>query len=190
MPKKKDQAQRETFQKEIIILKTQVETDYWYCDESGFEGDPKPRRILCLRGSRPVINYTSGHIRSNVLGAVRPRDGKFVSLIMPFVNTEIFQIFINEMQLYLDQSKRNIIILDNAKWHITQKLDWGRLEAKYLPAYSPDLNPIEGLWLVIKNNFFTWFQTDSHDALDDHLEMALKFYIENPFSVKSICGGC
>ncbi len=190
MPAQKDNAKREVFQKQIELIKKEPEIDYWYSDESGFEGNPLPRRMLCLKGTRPIIPYTGSHIRSNVIGGVRPRDGKFVSLIMPYVNTEIFQIFINELHQYIDKSKRNIIILDNAKWHITKKLDWGLLEAKYLPAYSPDLNPIEELWLVIKNNFFTWFSAKSHDELDDYLELSLKFYIERPDIVKSICGEC
>lgn len=173
---------------ELIIKEPEI--DYWYSDEAGFEGDPIPRRMLCLKGARPIIPYTGNHIRSNVIGGVRPRDGKFVSLIMPYVDTEIFQIFINELHRYIDKNKRNIIILDNASWHITKRLDWGRLEAKYLPAYSPDLNPIEEMWLVIKNNFFTWFSAKSHGELDDHLELSLKFYIERPELVKSICGGC
>lgn len=190
MPAQKDENKRGIFQKEIVILKKEPETDYWYSDEVGFEGDPIPRRLLCLKGARPILPYTGNHIRSNVIGGVRPKDGKFVSLIMPYVDTEIFQIFINELHRHIDKSKRNIIILDNAKWHITKRLDWGLLEPKYLPAYSPDLNPIEELWLVIKNNFFTWFSVKNNDELDNHLELALKFYIERPEIVKSICGGC
>lgn len=190
MPAQKDETKRASFQKQIEIIKKESEIDYWYSDEVGFEGDPLPRRILCLKGARPIIHYTGSHIRSNVIGGVRPGDGKFVSLIMPYVDTEIFQIFIDELHQYIDKSKRNIIIIDNAKWHITKRLDWGLLEVKYLPAYSPDLNPIEELWLAIKNNFFTWFSAKSNDELDNHLELSLRFYIERPEIVKSICGGC
>jgi transposase len=190
MPAQQDEQQRAVFQGEIGIIKKEPAIDYWYSDESGFEGDPIPRRVLCLKGARPIIPYTGSHIRSNVIGAVRPRDGKFVSLIMPYVDTEIFQIYINELHQYLDKSKRNIIILDNARWHITRRLNWGLLEVKYLPAYSPDFNPIERLWLDIKNNFFTWFSAKTSDELDNHLEESLKFYIKRSDLVKSICGGC
>jgi transposase len=190
MPAQQDEPQRAVFQTQIELIKKEPAIDYWYSDEAGFEGDPLPRRVLCLRGARPIIPYTGSHIRSNVIGGVRPRDGKFVSLIMPYVNTEIFQIYINELHRYIDKSKRNIIILDNASWHITRRLNWGLLEVKYLPAYSPDFNPIERLWLAIKNNFFTWFSAKSHDELDNHLEKSLKFYIEQSDLVKSICGGC
>ena len=57
------------------------EIEVWFCDESGFLGDPKPRRILCKKGSRPRIGYTGYHIKSNVVGAVRHSDGEFISII-------------------------------------------------------------------------------------------------------------
>jgi len=33
----------------------------------------------------------------------------------------------------------------------------------YLPPYSPDLNPIEKLWMVIKAEFFTDFIANDRD---------------------------
>jgi transposase len=50
--------------------------------------------------------------------------------------------------------KRNLLILDNASWHKRKSLNWHFFEPLYLPPYSPDLNPIERLWLVMKANWF------------------------------------
>ena len=148
---------------------------------------PCERRIMCLKGSRPTIPYYGSHVRASVVGAVRPRDGKFVSLLMPYVNTDIFQGFLNELARHVDRDRRNIIILDNASWHKTKKLDWGIWEPKYLPTYSSDLNPIEELWLAIKSQFFSWFWTKDEEELDDQVEHALKHYLDRPHLVKSIC---
>ena len=106
---------------------------------------------------------------------------------MPFVNSEIFQCFLDELNKVVNRNNKNIVILDNAKWHKTKSLEWGILEPKYLPTYSPDLNPIEELWLSIKNEFFNWFWAKSGKELDDHIEKALKYYITRPHLVKSIC---
>lgn len=146
-----------------------------------------PRKIMCLKGSRPKISYTGGHIRSSVIGAVKPKDGKFVSLLMPFVDTDVFQLFLYKMEAEVDKRRRNIVVLDNASWHKPERLEWGVLEPWYLPTYSPDLNPIEELWLVIKREFFSWFWTEDHDNLDDRLEKALKYYIDRPRLIQSIC---
>lgn len=184
---KQDEPARQEFRKEIQIIRKEPKIDMWFCDETGFEGDPQPRQIICQRGEKPRIGYFGSHIRTNVLGAVRPPDGKFVSLMMPYIDTEIFQYFINELTLGIDKSNRNILIMDRAKWHLAKRLDWGKIEPWYLPAYSPDLNPIEELWLAIKREFFSWFWTEDHDELDNHLEKALKSYINCPDLVKSIC---
>ena len=186
-PARQDETVRNEFKKEMQIIRIKPKIDLWLGDEAGFEGDPQPRRIICRRGEKPRINYFGSHIMTSVLGAVRPRDGKFISLMMPYVDTDIFQYFISELNQAVELGKRTILVLDRAKWHLTKRLEWGIIEPCYLPAYSPDFNPIEELWLAIKREFFSWFWTDDHDALDDHLEKALKHYINSPDLVKSIC---
>ena len=140
-----DEEGRKEFKERIHNIRAVSEIDIWFCDETGFEGDPVPRRIICRRGDRPRIYYSGSHVRASVLGAVRPRDGKLVSLIMPFVNSDIFQCFIDEFNKAVDRNNKNLVILDNATWHKTKRLEWGILEPIYLPTYSPDLNPVEEL---------------------------------------------
>ena len=187
MPGRQDAAARLQFVSQIKIIRKEPWLDIWFCDETGFAGDPVPRQIMCLKGSRPTIPYYGSHVRSNVVGAVKPKDGKFVSIVTPFVDTGVFQEFIKELETEANKERRNIVILDNAAWHKTKKLDWGILEPMYLPTYSPDLNPIEELWLALKREFFSWFWTKDEAELDDHVELALKYYIDRPSLVKSIC---
>jgi len=177
--------QRNNFKKDIVILKKDNNVDIWFCDESGFEGDPRPRRVIARKGEKPLHKYVGGHIRASVVGAVRPKDGKFVSLIFPYVDGKIFQIFISELNRHIDKTHHNILVMDNASWH--KNMDWGVLEPKNMPTYSPFLNPIEELWLSMKNEFFTWFWTKSCDELDDQVEMALKHFMERKERVRSIC---
>lgn len=184
---RQDEVKRNNFKKEVQVIRKKPAIDLWFCDETGFEGDPQPRRIICRRGEKPKFIYFGNHLMTSVLGAVRPCDGKFTSLMMPYVNTNVFQYFIDHLNKEVKKDERNIVIIDQAKWHLANRLDWGILEPWYLPAYSPDLNPIEELWLAIKREFFSWYWTDNHDELDDHLEKALKHYINSPDLVKSIC---
>lgn len=186
-PEKQDEQARESFRKDITVLKQTPKTDLWFCDETGIQGDPEPREILALKGSRIRLPYTGSHIRSSVIGAVRPQDGKFVCLLLPYVDSETFQIYVDELNRRVRYRRKNIVVLDNASWHKTRSLKWGILEPCYLPTYSPDLNVIERLWLVVKRDFFSWFYTQNHDLLDDRITEALNFYIERPDRVRSIC---
>ena len=78
------------------------------------------------------------------------------------MDTGVFQEFIKELKA---KERRNVVILDNAAWHKTKKLAWGGLEPIYLPTYSPDLNPIEELWLAINREFFSWLWTKDETEL-------------------------
>ncbi len=187
-PLKQSEELRKEFLEQLDVLKQAQDIEIWYQDECGVQGDPKPRRMLCRKGSRPRIGHTGKHIKDNVIGAVRPSDGNFMSLIMPYVDTAVFQIFLNEMQNHVGD-KRVIMILDNASWHKTRVLNWGRITPVFLPPYSPDFNPIERIWLNLKQTFFSTFVAKSHDDLSSHLENALCYFIHNPKVCKSICGG-
>lgn len=187
-PDKQDEEQRAEFVKKLDELKGNPEVEIWFQDECGVMGDPKPRRVIAKKGTRLSIGYTGKHFKDNVVGAVRPSDGKFFSLIMPYVNTQIFQLFIDEMQKHIG-SKKVVLILDNASWHKTRSLNWGRITPVFLSPYSPDFNPIERIWLVLKNSFFSTFFAKTHDELTERLEVALRYFIHNPEVCKSICGG-
>lgn len=54
----------------------------------------------------------------------------------------------------LDKTKRKVIIMDNASYHKSKYLKElfakNNVSIKFLPPYSPDLNPIEKLWGTIK----------------------------------------
>lgn len=182
-----DKIEQSEFVRRVQIIKVEPKVDLWFCDETGFTGDPVPRQIICLKGDRPRVKYYGSHVRTSAVGAVRIADGKFVCLSVPFVDSGIFQSFILELEEEVDSGRRNIVILDNASWHKTKRLKWGILEPMYLPPYSPELNPIEELWLALKREFFSWFWTNKEDELDEQVVWALKYYIHRPSLVKSIC---
>ena len=109
-------------------------------------------------------------------------------LIIPEINKITFQIFLEELKKHKTE-KQMILILDNASWHKTISLNWGEITPLFLPAYSPDLNPIERIWLNMKNKFFLCFTAINYKSLRRRLTKALKYFINNPDICKSICGG-
>ena len=186
-PLGQDQAARARFREALHALSAcPDEVELWFGDECGVLGDPVPRRRLAKKGSRPRLSYTGKHLKDNVIGAVRPRDGKFVSLILPEVNRETFQIFLDHLQPHLNRIYA-LLILDNASWHKAKGLNWGRLIPVYLPPYSPDLNPIERIWLALKDAFFSWFVAKDHEVLTIHLITALRHYQNRPLLCRSLC---
>lgn len=188
-PERQNQAERLWFQEELARLQQDPSVEIWYGDECGVEGDPRPRRRWSARGSRPQVPYLGEHIRTNVVGAVCPNTGQSFAMIFDGVDTDVFQCFLDRLAEAIppDPGKRRVLILDNASWHKASRLCWHHFEAQFLPAYSPDFNPIERLWLRLKADYFTDFIAHTTQELIDRLCLALNAFMDDHHTVASQC---
>lgn len=51
---------------------------------------------------------------------------------------------------HIDEENPAVIVVDNARWHTTQKLEIPvGVHLMFLPAYSPELQPAERLWPLV-----------------------------------------
>ena len=184
-PDRQNAEQRQTFRKMLKELHEQPDLDIWFADESGFDGDPRPRRRWDKKGRKTRSTKNGDHIRMNVIGMVCPRTGEFFAIEATNVFTEMFQVFLDEAKKCTKpERKRNILILDNATWHKSKSLNWHGFEPLFLPPYSPDLNPIERIWLIMKDRWFNNHISKNRDALIERLDKALWDLFDNPKQVK------
>jgi transposase len=188
-PERQNEEERKKFQEELRALSADPKVELWFGDESGFEGDPRPRRRWAQPGKVRTVPYLGDHIRQNVIGAVAPPSGALFSLIVDGVDTDVFQFFLDEMAKAVPKKEgvRQILVLDNASWHKAARLNWHHFEPKYLPGYSPDFNPIERLWLRVKADWFWDFIARTPEALTERLCQALKSFIDQPDKTASAC---
>ncbi len=178
-PDRQDEALRKAFVDRLQTWLADERIELWYADETGIEGDPRPRRRWAERGKKARVTKNGDHIRMNVTGMVCPRTGQFYALEFSHSDAETFQAFLDHANEDLTlQRPRNLLICDNASWHKNGQLRWGRLEAVFLPPYSPDLNPIERLWRVLKAEWFCDFIAKDRDALMERLDVALRWVID------------
>ena len=177
-PDRQDETLRKAFVERLKEWLTTEDLDIWFCDEMGVEGDPRPRRRWDKKGERTRITKNGDHIRMNVTGMICPRTGEFYALEFSHSDGVVFQTFLNHAgQDVHSQRTRNLLIADNASWHKNKSINWGRFEPIFLPPYSPDLNPIEKLWLVLKAEWFSDFTAKTKDALILRLDSALRWLI-------------
>ena len=89
-----------------------------------------------------------------VYAAVAPAIGKMTSLVLPYANTEMMNIFLK--QVSMDFSDYFILMqVDQAGWHRSKGLiipENIRLIPQ--PSHSPELNPVEHIWEEIREKFF------------------------------------
>lgn len=193
MPGPKDREkwedQRDAFAGELLQLLEDESCDVFFGDESGFEGDPRPRQKWARRGERITQGYFGRHLRRNVIGAVNSQTGQLVSLIVPHCDTDVFQVFLNTMAEEVPEveGRRCCLVLDNASWHKSKALNWHHFKPVFLPSYSPDFNPIERLWQHLKSQYLAGFLTNNGEELTNKLIDSFQRLMKSPKTIKSVC---
>jgi putative transposase len=155
-------------------------------DEGRFGRISDRRRCWGPLPKRPEVS--SQVIREFIysLTAVCPQDGQLASLIMPTVDTEIMSIFLaHTAQIF--RGDFCLMFLDGAGWHRAHELRVPEtMRLLPLPPYSPELNPVEGIWLHLRENYFGNRTLHSLDEVEDRLCQALHHLIHHPDLVRSI----
>lgn len=137
-------------------------------DESRFGLMSPMRRRITAKGIKPIQTVDFRFENYYLYGAVDPISGDRFILEMPYLNSDCFQVYLNELSLYCINDFI-ILLLDNSSTHKAKKLDIPEnIVLLFLPAYSPELNPIERLWQHIKSKL-TFSLLDSLEALKQNV---------------------
>ena len=108
----------------------------------------------CLKGQRCYGTHDWGAKgRTNVIGALLGSVLLTVSLFETTINTAVFNAWVIQ-DLITKLPKNSVVVMDNAAFHkgvdMVKALESAGHTLLYLPAYSPDLNPIEKKWAQVK----------------------------------------
>jgi transposase len=109
-------------------------------------------------------------------------------MILPQCNTEVMELYLKGLGRQF-QRYRVVLCLDNASWHVSERLHWPKnIAPLFLPPYSPELNPVELVWKYIRQHHFNNHTFQSHEQVDDRLENALLDLCKHKQTVKSLTG--
>jgi hypothetical protein len=120
-------------------------------DEGRFGRISDRRRCWAPLPSRPVVGHQVVREYVYVMSAVSPKDGRLVSLVMPWVDSEVMSIFLSHTaQEFPDDLC--VLIFDGAGWHRANDLRVPKnMVLISLPPYSPELNPVEHIWDYLRD---------------------------------------
>ncbi len=105
---------------------------------------------LTAKGVKPICPYHHKYESTYLFGAFSPVTGNAFMLDLPFCNAATFQLFLNEFAME-QPSELKIMFLDNGAFHKANKLKIpDNIVLVFLPPYSPELNPAEKVWWVLK----------------------------------------
>ena len=139
----------------------------WFEDESRFGQQGFLWRIWAQKGSRPRMIRQTEYEYVQLYGAVEPVSGQALALVSPVANTAATNAFFAELSAAVG-ADHAVVVLDGAGWHRSKDLVVPEnLTLLPLPPYSPELNPIERLWLWLKSHHLVNRVYESWEALVD-----------------------
>jgi len=108
--------------------------------------------------------------------------------LAPYLNTDTVNAFFRQFEKEADPRIQVFLIWDQAGFHTSNKV---RIPSNVtlvpLPAYSPQLNPIEKLWQYLRQHYWSNRVYDNYDQLRQATNDARKRVCLKPKKVKSIC---
>ena len=157
-----------------------------FADEARFGRMNRPRPCWAPTGIRPEVAAQLIREYIYLYGAVCPKDGRCVYLIMPASDTGCFQIYLDVLSKKF-RTQHILLVLDGAPNHQCGILAIpDNISLLFLPPYSPELNPKENLWDEIREKIFKNFALKSMNAVRAKLQQAVLYIERNPKIVKSI----
>jgi transposase len=107
--------------------------------------------------------------------------------VLPFCNTETMSLHLAEISLAVAPGAHAVVLMDQAGWHITGKLDVPHnISIVALPPKCPELNPVENIWQFMRDNWLSNRIFTSHDNIVDHCSEAWNKLIDQPWHIMTI----
>ncbi len=119
---------------------------------------------------------------------MNPESGADFTLVLPSVNADLMNLFLAYFAATLPADVHVVIVLDGAGWHDPRALDIpDNLTLVFQPPYCPELNPVERLWLYLKDRFLSIRVLDDTNAIIDACCAAWKKLLAEENRIKSLC---
>jgi transposase len=156
VPGKLDPQRQEAFIKEYEKLKSslRLEEEIYFVDAVHPEHQSQAVCGWIKKGVQKTLQTTGKQLRLHFAGALCLQGMKAFICEYKTVDADAMVDFLKRLELSSRAPKIHVI-LDNARSNKNKKLDEflaaaSKIELHYLPPYSPNLNPIERLWKIMR----------------------------------------
>jgi transposase len=119
-----------------------------------------------LRGLRPTGPVDQRYTSAYVSAAVEPMSGQNFCLVLPEVSTAAMNLFLRRFSETLPADTHAVLTPGGAGWHTSDELDVSPNVTLFrLPSYSPELNPVERIWLYLRERYLSHRLHRDYDAV-------------------------
>lgn len=160
----------------------------WVVDEMRFGLQPVTRRVWTLPGTEVILPVEPRYQWGYTYGALEVCGGNAEFLHTDGVSQEATALFYEQVSAHAPEAI-HVIIADGAGFHLPAGHPQLPRNVRIitLPPYSPELNPIERLWDVVKDRICNrvW---PGLPQLQTAIDGVLQDYWSNPSLVRSLVG--
>jgi putative transposase len=156
------------------------ETLVWE-DEADINTNPEIGRMWMFRGRQATIPTPGTNDKHYVAGSIHWRTGQVFLTEGPKRDEKLFLAHLDELRWRLRRYRKIHVVCDCAKFHVSNAVQEylakyrDRIELEMLPAYSPDANPMERIWWLLREHV-----TRNHRCRDQAELLELVFaYLES-----------
>ena len=122
-----------------------------------------------------------------IFGAICPSQNKSSAIVLPDCNADAFQLHLNDISNQVTEKKHAVLIVDQARWHLATKLEIpSNITLIKLPPYSPELNPMEQVWLLLKQRFLANRVFNGFEQIVDECCEAWNSFLKIPNKIKEL----
>ena len=163
--------------------------EVWFADEARFGQKGALTRVWAERGTRPTAPKQTAYGNLYVLTAVCPASGRAEGLVSPALNTGVVQTFLDQLSATLPRRTHVVLVWDGAGYHSASRALAvpANITAVTLPPYSPELNPVERLWLYLRQHYWSNRVYPDLDAVEDAAVDGWRAVCLRPERVRTIC---
>jgi transposase len=157
----------------IERLAAEEDAEILWTDEVGVDADHHPGRGYAPEGERATMEVPGPHIRVNQITAVSNEGTVRFMTYKGSLDAAVFLVFLTK--LIEGATRKILLIADRLQAHKTPEvLAWieahkERIEVFYLPAYSPEMNPVEYLNNDMKGEVNKAGLPDNRGTLQAHV---------------------
>lgn len=135
------------------------------------------------KGIRPKGSLKIGYEWGYVYAAVNPKEGLLQAWFMPDMQQNTFQYFLDD---FSKKEKADcLLIIDGAPCHRSKLKLPQHMNIRLLPAYAPELNPVERLFQELRKALSNQIFNSIKDV-EDLLVMALQPYFQDQQKLRQL----
>lgn len=162
--------------------------DVWFQDEARVGQRGTLTRTWAQKGTRPRLTRQQQFEYVYIFGAVCPAKDEAVGLIMPTANTDAMIVHLEHIAAKIPEGRHAVIVVDQAAWHTTKRLKrFNNISLLPLPPASPELNPTEQVWQVLRDEHLANRCYEDYDSIVGACCDAWNAFVDIPGKVSKLC---